>query len=110
MITPSVAQLAMLAGYCILSRRGKISLGQHLLNLAVWITFAYGTRILRAIDGRLVPGLVFCFSGSLGRMIWLFSERTRNTTVRPSTDTCSLGVFMGSGERASRQLGAKASS
>lgn len=58
---------------------------------------SFGTRILQAIDMRLVNVAGVVFMGVMARLYWLFGDRRRNTKIRSQDETCSLGVFMGSG-------------
>lgn len=90
-------QVVILIMYLIIARRGQIGPKQHALNFGVWLAMSFGTRILEAIDMRLVNVFGVVFMGVMARLYWLFGDRSRNTTVRSQDETCSLGVFMGSG-------------
>ena len=90
-------QAVILVMYLILARRGQIGPKQHALNFGVWLMMSFGTRILAMVDIRLVNLLGLAFMGTMARMYWLYFERSRNTTLREGNETCSLGVFMGSG-------------
>lgn len=91
-------QAVFLIMYLILARRGRIEPKQHALNFGIWFMMSCGGRILGALGPGLVNIFGILFFVVMARLYWLFSERSRNTSVRNPDETCSLGVFMGSGK------------
>jgi hypothetical protein len=91
-------QAVVLIMYLILARRGRIEPKQHALNFGIWFIMSCGGRILGALGPGLVNIFGILFFVVMARLYWLFFERSRNTSIRNPDETCSLGVFMGSGK------------
>jgi hypothetical protein len=86
-------------GYCILARRAKYTWKQNACILSLGLIYGKFLEGIYSIESALWRTvLLVVFFGALARLYLLLGQRRRNDTKRSSTDTCSLGVFMGSGK------------
>jgi uncharacterized membrane protein YoaT (DUF817 family) len=86
------------SAFVILVRRAKFSWKQNICILTGGLLYA---RILTTIQNVVSPtlryGFLVLFIVAFIRYYILLGSRSRNTSIRNSSDKCSLGVFMGSG-------------
>lgn len=83
------------AGYAVLARQSKFTWKQNVGALSQFLIFGAVFGIAQRLGLLNVVGGMYI--AAMARMYWLVGDRWKNTTIRSSTDQCSLGVFMGSG-------------
>jgi hypothetical protein len=86
-------------GYVVIARRAKLTWKQNIAILGVgYVLYEIFTAVSRLEYWGGIYTVAFVYFAVLARLYWLLGDRWRNTSIRSSTDKCSLGVFMGSGK------------
>jgi hypothetical protein len=86
------------SAFVILVRQAKFSWKQNICIFTGGLLFAKTITTIQNVGNSILQyGLYILFAVAFIRLYIVLGNRPRNTSIRNSSDKCSLGVFMGSG-------------